>query len=99
MNHSAVLLIPTLGLSGAFRLQAAIYLSRCRAIREHQGTIPFNPPCWNRSIPSVEASNHFSFVITGHKPQHATRPVDNRIGQRHPASSLIISGEGDVRVL
>src|SRR5262249_868242 len=79
--------------------QIAVYLSCCRTIREQQGTIPVNPAGWNRSIPGVEATDHFSFVITSDEPQHTARPVENRISQRHPASSLINPRECDVPII
>src|SRR5262249_28053547 len=85
--------------SGTFCLQIDIYLSCCRAIREHQGTIPVNPAGWNRSIPVVEATDHFRFVTTGDEPQNTARPVENRISQRHQPPSLINPGEYDVRII
>ena len=59
---------------------------------------PANASGRNRSISSVKATNHFGFVMTRDEPQDLSRAVENRICQRHPASSLIDTRDGDVRI-
>src|SRR6185369_12271747 len=72
---------------------------RRQPIRDHQGVLLLDPSTRNRSISVAKATNYFSFVFAGYKPQHLAGPVDNGICQCHPPSSLINRSDCDVRII
>src|SRR5438045_3450755 len=71
----------------------------CRgAVGEHEGLVLANPPGWNRGIGVAEAHEWSRFIIPSHQPEDAPATIDDWIGQRHPTSALVHSGQRDIRV-
>src|SRR5713101_2899989 len=81
-----------------FCLQILIHPTRSGAIRQDHSAIRANTASWNRNISSLQACEHSCLFTAGHKPQHKSGAVDNRIRQRHASPSLVDSGERDVRI-
>ena len=68
-------------------------------IGENSGMLLFYAAGGDRRIGVLELRQRFGFVLAGDEPENMARAVDDGIGERHTAATLIgAGGHGDVDV-
>ena len=75
-----------------------VHLLCRRSVREHDRVVLAYPSGGNAWIAAVQAHEHGCLVLAGDQPEQASCPVEDRIGHRHPAPSLVQPGYRDVGV-
>ena len=57
-----------------------------------------HPSGGNGRIAMPQPDEHVRLVLAGDQPEHASRPIENWIGQRHPPSALVRFGQRHISV-
>src|SRR5437763_2119922 len=71
---------------------------RC-AVGDHEPVAGLNAARRDRGIPVQELRDHVSLGVAGDQPEDLASGCEDRIGERHPASALVLAaGEGHAAV-